>query len=421
MDRQLIDCLHRISQELSLSSAQFYFHAFDGGPSETIPFQGYEEHKYLKVILPLHECSLQSVALLLNNHHLLSVRRKGDSLFDEATISWSEGRHGLDHATFGRLIAIAKRELKEVKIGEAFKGFPNAEINSYYEARDATLTRLETVSSELLFNTQRRLAELDAEFQKRVAKLDQDVAAQRAQLQSEFDAKDTELKQRDEAIKTRESEFETRESKYLRRGLRKEMLERLTALSQKFELTQGTRQLRWPVAIFTIILMAFFATMTVLSFTQTGAIIKTAGEDISKLSWWQVGFLGFKQLGFAAAFLGGAWFFIKWNDRWFRQHADAEFMFKQLELDINRASWVVEMALEWKDEQGLELPPELLERLTRNLFKQSSQDSDGIEAPPDLASVLLGSAATLKIKAPSGAEVELDRKGLKNALKQTQE
>ena len=39
-----------------------------------------------------------------------------------------------------------------------------------------------------------------------------------------------------------------------------------------------------------------------------------------------------------------------------------------LELDLDRASWVVEMALEWKDEKGTESPAELVQTRARNLF-----------------------------------------------------
>ena len=119
-----------------------------------------------------------------------------------------------------------------------------------------------------------------------------------------------------------------------------------------------------------------------------------------------------KQLGFTAAFLLGGWFFIKWNDRWFRQHADAEFMLKQYELDVRRASWVVEMALEWAEEQETELPPGLLDHLARNLFVHPHQAHDEDETPTDLPSLLFGAASRMNLKTPL-VDLEVDRKGLK--------
>ena len=52
-------------------------------------------------------------------------------------------------------------------------------------------------------------------------------------------------------------------------------------------------------------------------------------------------------IGFAFA----AVFYIRWNDQWLRQHADEEFRMRQLELDIDRASWITELALELGQEK----------------------------------------------------------------------
>ena len=70
----------------------------------------------------------------------------------------------------------------------------------------------------------------------------------------------------------------------------------------------------------------------------------------------------------ATAFVGTMIFYIRWCDNWFRQHADEEFLLKRLLLDIDRASWIVEMSLEWAEEKGTEIPEELIDRLSNNLF-----------------------------------------------------
>jgi hypothetical protein len=416
-DQQLIECIKAIQDEVGLTGAKLYFHAFDGGPSEYVPLDAIEQNAFLKEVLPFNQPSLQTVSLQVTEQHVITIRRDGRNLFDSVEINWCEGRHGINQASFAKLIAATKKILNPIQIGEALKGAENDEINEYHEARVATLTKLDTIAADMLVNQSKHLAMLEEQFRARVEKLGAETTALRNRLQEEHDGKVESLRGREEAITKKESEFETRDSKYLRRQLRKDMLERLASLSTKFELTKGTRTLRAPITVFTILFMTFFATMTVWAFIQTGNIIAAGGQDLTKMNWWQIGFLVLKQLGFAGAFLGGAWFYIKWNDRWFRQHADAEFMLKQMELDINRASWVVEMALEWKEEQGRELPRELLDRLTRNLFMAQSQQADGAETPPDLASILLGSASNLKVKTQTG-ELELDRKGLKSALRQ---
>ncbi len=418
-DRQLIEILSSIASDLSIPNPSLYFIAFEGATPSTIGFADFEKNATLQPLLAIGGEGIHHLALLSGGAHLLKVTRKGDSLFDEATMDWQGVRSTIQEPLYARLIGVAKQKLKEVKISEVFSGFPNAEINGYYEARDATLTRLEAMSRELLYGIHERQKELDKEYANKIQELELKTKEERSALQKEFESRKLNLLEKEEAFSKKEAEFETRDSKYLRRQLRQDMLKKLADLSQKFELTKGTRRLRWPIMGFTMVFVAFFAVLTVLAFTQTVQILNSAGSDMSKLNWWILGLFSMKQLAYASAFIAGSWFLIRWNDRWFRQHADAEFGFKQLELDINRASWVVEMALEWKAEKGTEIPPELLDRLTQNLFKETGPSGGDSDSPPDLASVILGSASSLRLKAGNGTEVELDRRGIKSAMKES--
>lgn len=98
-------------------------------------------------------------------------------------------------------------------------------------------------------------------------------------------------------------------------------------------------------------------------------------------------------------------------NRWFEQHASAEFLLKQFELDIDRASWVVETAMEWRRDQNAEIPTSLLEGITRNLFADGGDSAQAHSAADDLASALVGNASQLKVKLGNN-ELNFDRKGL---------
>jgi hypothetical protein len=112
-------------------------------------------------------------------------------------------------------------------------------------------------------------------------------------------------------------------------------------------------------------------------------------------------------LGFAVS----AVFYIRWNDQWFRQHADEEFRLRQLELDVDRASWVTELALEFRDEKG-EIPSGLIERLSNGLFT-SFRKTEPVQHPSeDLVSLLLGASSGLRVNVPGIGEATLSRKGL---------
>jgi hypothetical protein len=123
-----------------------------------------------------------------------------------------------------------------------------------------------------------------------------------------------------------------------------------------------------------------------------------------------------KQVTFTALFVTTAYFFIRWNNQWFQRHANEEFHLKRLELDIDRASWFVEMAFEWKDEKGEEIPEALIERLTQGLFTETGGDH-AVEPSESLAHALLG-AARFKVKLPGDIEVEYDRKGVEKLMRE---
>lgn len=420
-DRDLALRLSNIAKAFGPGGIQFYFVPFAGADGRYYNIDDLQADETFQQLAAQNSATCASLVLALpvagpNKWHFLRVIRKPGDFFDDVEAEWNSGRP-LPEWQFAKLLALARQELGEIKIGEALSGFPNHTINRYLEARDATLSRLETVNEELLFGIHERQKQMDAEQQKKSEQLEASFKKRHEELQAQYDAKREELEAAEAAFKAREAEFETHESKYLRRQLRQDMLNSLEAFKSKFELTPGTQRLRLPILVFTVMLLIFFGVLMAVGFYQTFDLLK--GQDLSKINWSAVLTLSLKQLGITAAFVGVAWFFIKWNDRWFRQHADAEFMFKRLELDVNRASWVVEMAMEWKAEKGTEIPTELLDRLTRNLFKDSDQEEDNGSAPPQLADMLLGAAATAKLVTPSG-EITLDRKGIQKALRQNQ-
>jgi hypothetical protein len=124
-----------------------------------------------------------------------------------------------------------------------------------------------------------------------------------------------------------------------------------------------------------------------------------------------------KPFGLTFAAIATAFFYLRWLNRWFEQHAQAEFKLKQFQLDIERASWLVETALDWDAKQKNDLPKELLEGLSRNLFSFEDEKIDQVRHPVDeLASALMGTASKVKLNI-GGNEVELDGKRLNKAAK----
>ena len=106
-----------------------------------------------------------------------------------------------------------------------------------------------------------------------------------------------------------------------------------------------------------------------------GHLIYTSYGAIQNISTPQLIYIIVKQLVITAFFAGTVTFFISWNNRWFQQHAQEEFRLKRMELDIDRASWVVEMLFEWNETKDKPLPQGLIETLTKNLFVETTNTS----------------------------------------------
>lgn len=123
-------------------------------------------------------------------------------------------------------------------------------------------------------------------------------------------------------------------------------------------------------------------------------------------------FLSIKQILLIFGLATSIVFYIRWMNKWFEEHSQAEFQLQQFQLDIERASWLVEMSLEWKEERQTQIPDKLIESISRNLFDSKKGKSKNLEHPADqLASALLGTASKIQLKA-GDSSIEIDPKKL---------
>lgn len=181
--------------------------------------------------------------------------------------------------------------------------------------------------------------------------------------------------------------------------------------SSSFTLTKGTQRLRWPVHIASGVV---FAIAVFFSYQYSTELFQYLQVD--SISVVTATLLSLKSLGFTFLAVATGVFYIRWLNHWFNQHAEAEFRLKQFQLDVDRASWVVETVLEMKSGKDV-IPTALLTSLTRNLFEQDSLDDNEKMHPADeLASALLGTASNVRVKA-GDAELTFSGKDLKKKMK----
>jgi len=275
-----------------------------------------------------------------------------------------------------------------------------AELANFYRARETAVLRLEGISQKLIEDTDQYRLTLDVRNDELRARLETDTNEQRDRLQRESDARQAALDERAAELEGQKKTLDDRQSRHARRALRQDLQKVLADRSKDFSLTLGTSKKRLPIHLLFISALALDATL----------IVSTIVSAWGKLDAWPVVIkLAAGVLGFTIILI----LYIRWADQWFRQHADEEFRLKRMSLDVDRASWVVETAMEWQQQNNAPIPPLLLEELARGLFTGQG-DSSAIKHPvEDLASSLLGAAANLEVNIPGVGKATLGRGGVK--------
>ena len=340
------------------------------------------------------------------NRFSVNITRHSDekSLFDKVSIS-IQGQPSQNLTQFAKFAAVVQRHLGQTSLLNIGNLLGPA-ATQHFEAREIALARLEQLAANLLGEMEKSRQKREQETEEKRKALEEQFQRRHIELEAQTKKRLEELEHRTSALDARGKELDDRAAKHARRQHYKEIKEKFNSWSEKFHVTEGTSGLRKNVYWFTILLTLLFGGLAAWFLFQS-----ITAQDSAHLISAIV-----KQITFTLLFVSTAFFFIRWNNQWFQRHADEEFRLKRMELDIDRASWFVEMAFEWKEEKGEEIPLEIIERLTQGLFTEDSH-GHSVEPADSLAQALLG-ASRFKVKTPDGTEVEYDRKGIQRLLKQ---
>ena len=323
---------------------------------------------------------------------------------DSVTVNLHPHRADQRVAVGARLLKLLRERLGAID-DKAFLDFLKEEDRTFYQAREQSLQRLQNMQEGFFEKIQEFVAQQAEAYQKKQADLDQRYAEKERQLQEAANRRTAELAEREAALAKRAQELDDRASTHVRREIRQDLKRLLTQRGQKFELTEGTKSRRRAVLIGYIVLLVALAIPAAYFLFKDP--LGGGGVD---------SFLVVRQILLTAAFATTAGFFLRWMSRWAESHAQEEFRLKRLELDIDRASWVVEHALEWKTDKGTDIPQYLLERLSRNLFSEESPDDSAMTAADSLATAILKSASSAKFKL-GDAEFDISHRGVKKLEK----
>ncbi len=296
---------------------------------------------------------------------------------------------------FAKAVALARKHFGAVDT-KPYMDFLDEGTKQLYQSREQDLQRLERMQegffkgmADFTLEQQKKQQDFTRELEAQFVARQKTLEEQHQQRLKQFEEKEAELK------KIR-AEIDERENRQARRDIYKELKKKLDERNKTFELTEGTKNRRRIIFGFTLVLLALFLAGFLYCF------YKNVVNGGSEINWVAVG----SQIGFAVALIAFATFFIRWNQSWFQKHADEEFKLKRLDLDIDRANWLVELAMEWKNITKSEISADLIDKLARSLFvTEESKDID-IHPAETLLTALFGKAGSINVEFPGKFRME---------------
>ncbi|WP_143537463.1 hypothetical protein [Rubrivirga sp. SAORIC476] len=256
------------------------------------------------------------------------------------------------------------------------------------------------------------LSTFSEQFAERITESEQRLSdqfdARKAELEKEVQARRDSLDEYQKRLEARSAELDAKDSQHARRQLRKDLKEELKQRATTFSLTEGTRGLRRPINLFTLVLLAVFGVGFVGFSIVAGVLAFRPDATVQEIV-----IASLRSLAFGVGFGLTSVYYIRWQQNWFDKHASEEFQQKRFDLDLDRASWLVETALDWRTQTDQPMPEMMMERLSEGLFTKEGRSEEVIHPSDQLASALLGASAEAELQIPGGSSLRLDRKGIK--------
>jgi hypothetical protein len=281
-------------------------------------------------------------------------------------------------------------------------------VSDFYTRRGSTLIQLEALNAKITVENDRHRRDLERQSDEVRQRLEESYANRLQALEAEFRVKTEALAKREADLDERKKLLDDRDNTHARRQIQQDVKAILKERNTDFSLTARTIRKRLPATVAFVALIFAFAVASVWAFWAS-----TQPLSIGHPFWYPVLRIAVSLSAFASAVV----FYIRWQDHWSEAHAVEEFRLKRFDLDISRASWLVEVMLEWSSAKA-EFPRELIERLATGLFEQVSAGPLVKHPAEEILGALLSSPAAVNLKFPGG-DVSLDRKGVKEMGRKT--
>lgn len=292
-----------------------------------------------------------------------SIQRANQN-FDQITYECSDGlvatlrvNNSSDQANALRAFDLAAKHFDLSPVSQIVVNNDGPWHDAVLKSREATISELTAVQQKLIaataeFTTQdaerRRVAEVELEKRYR---------EREAELVKQYDEKRAELDKRGAALAEKEEDYLSRNAQLARREEQRRLEKLLTDLKDE-TVSDSVSAKRW------------------WTFASILALFVVAG-GLAFFTGWHLFSADAFEWRFAVPFASSTFvvwatltYFIQWNDRWAREHADAEFLSRRYRVDALRAQWLAEWVSEAAEGgKNLALPPELIAAFSRNMFE----------------------------------------------------
>lgn len=386
-DREVLECLNEVVDKIEYLKASRLRISVGGLSEDQTSPSGVIENERFKHLFRGNSSAIDQFTISSTEQGGMSIDVKRNGYVDSITINFGNVK---DVSEVSKIVQIVSGIFPSSESKDFIRKTLGNEVATFYEKRDVSLMKLEEISQTLIRDNQKYRRKLDDEISEKKRNLEESVKKLEVSLRDEYSEKSENLQKKEEELKEIKKNIDDRDSRHVRRRIRQELKDRILAADEDFGLSKSTNKKRLIIHIIFVFLIIF------LAFLSINYVLRSLSNIESDNIYFQV-----RLLLVIAGLVAAVIFYIRWNDNWFRQHADEEFRLKQLLLDVDRASWVVEMVMEWKDEKGTEIPKELVDRLTANLFSSESRKVPTHPAE-DLASKLLGASSNITMRLPFG-------------------
>ncbi len=331
----------------------------------------------------------------------VNVQREREQGYDVISFTYTQDPE--DPVEVVRSFAAVQKQFVPFNRAAAIERALGPEMAEFYRLREEGLCRLESLAEKIVKETHEYHMRLDTESDEHKKSLTASFEDKEKAVEEKFQKRTADLEAREKDLDKLRQELDDRSARHARREQSRDLQSKIASRSEKFTLTPDTQRKRWPIhAIFVVLLLAAGGLIARSLFVPP---LTTEGIT----SWLEFVRLPLGIFGFALT----AIYYIRWNDHWFRQHADQEFRLQQLALDVDRAGYAAEMLLEWQEDKGGEMPAVMVDRLTAGLFTDQTTSGRAQHPSEDAIGVLLKAASNVRLNLPGVGEVTLAGRDIK--------